>query len=437
MNFQDVICCRRASGKKIVPHKMTARNLAEEFPACQRDSFLKSIAAEVLSCTASKKGKGTFDVVLSDTVLFAEGGGQPCDRGTVGGFACTGVREGATKRGSVHEVAGALEPGSRVEVVVDWPLRFDRMQQHTGQHVLTAVAAESAGLRTVGWALYADRAVVELESSGPPSQEVLDRIEARANEAIRQHLAVSVSVVDAADVPASIRSRGAVPKDGAIRIVTVEGVDAATCCGTHLSNTAELQAIKLIGTERSRQGATRVVFLVGGRVLGAVASSIARDRDVSKVLSCAPDEFVARVASLSEENSALAKQRKRLMLDLAAVDAAELVRQAKSTSPPAKLIHGIRCSVSAEYHEAVAAAVAAECPDALLVLLGADGPVAEGKGTFLIIGSTDQAVSAACAISKEVLVGKGGGKGKKVQGKVEKIERRAELMARITSAGLF
>ena len=426
------------------------------FPMCQRDSYCKRIEADVISCEphksqqsqGGKKGKkggnkggnnsngaeaALYDVILSDTVLFAEAGGQPCDYGTVGGYACKSVRVGSAGNIHVHTIAGPLAVGARVVVEVDWARRFEHMQQHTSQHILTAIAARDYGVRTVGWALHEDRTIVEFEDpAGAVTPEFIERLECAANESIRDARAVYATVYAADAVPEDIRSRGAIPTDGSpIRVVTVAGVDSATCCGTHVANTADLQAIKVVGTERARQGTIRLAFLAGEKVLRVMGVQSARERAIGKLLCCQAEVFADRIGGLMEENAALAKQRKRLIADIAALDAEALC--ARLAADPTVVEHH-RCSVGMEYLEALVAAVAEKRPDAvastLFVLTASEGPAVEGPGSFLIVGPAD-AVQAAGKVAREVLSGKGGGKGGKFQGKADHMEKRNELIAKL------
>lgn len=427
------------------------------FPMCQRDSYCRRVEAEVISCEpykppqsqgkqgkkGGKKGGGAssnpepalYDVILSDTVLFAEAGGQPCDYGTVGGHPCKSVRVGSASNVHVHTIPAPLAVGTRVVVEVDWARRFEHMQQHTSQHILTAIAARDFGVKTVGWALHEDRTIVEFEDpAGAVTPEFIDKLEATANENIREARPVYATVYAPDAVPEDIRSRGAIPTDGSpIRVVTVTGVDSATCCGTHVANTADLQAIKVVGTERARQGTIRVAFLAGEKVLRTMGVQAAHERAIGKLLCCQAEVFAERISGLMEENATLAKQRKRLIADIAELDSQAIC--ARLEGEEAKVVEHHRCSVGIEYLEALVAAIAEKRPDAttgntLFVFTASEGPAVEGPGAFLIVGPAD-ATQAAGKVAREVLAGKGGGKGGKFQGKADHMEKRDEFVAKI------
>lgn len=413
--------------------------LEKAFPASQRDSYCKKMEeAHVVSCTPCKgKGKkGVYEIVLDDSILFAEGGGQPCDQGTVAGYPCAVVRvDKARGNAVVHEVAlgsaAALAPGAVVAVELEWKRRFDHMQQHTAQHILSTLAADRYGLPTVGWALHADRTVIEVEAPAGVTPEVVEQLEAAANDVIRERRPIVVTVYSPENVPEHIRTRGAVPKDGTpIRIVEVEGLSSETCCGTHVRNTAELQALKIIGTEHSRQGTVRIAFLAGGRVLAGLGARVAREKAIGKLLCCQPDGFAAHVEGLLAENSALAKQKKRLIQDLTALDAAALLEKAAAAAAEVPWAEFHRCAVGMDYLEAVAATIAAARPDVLFALTASEGPACDGKGAFLIIGPADR-VAAVGKAAREALAAKGGGKGTKFQGKTDHMEKRPDFVSAV------
>ncbi|XP_063125862.1 alanyl-tRNA editing protein Aarsd1 isoform X2 [Rattus norvegicus] len=166
---------------------------------CQRDSYAREFTTTVVSCCPAElqtDGNGSkkevlsgFQVVLEDTLLFPEGGGQPDDRGTINDISVLRV----TRRGAQadHFTQTPLSPGSQVQVRVDWERRFDHMQQHSGQHLITAVADLLFGLKTTSWELGKLRCVIELDSPSVTAEQVA-AIEQSVNQKIRDRLPVSV-----------------------------------------------------------------------------------------------------------------------------------------------------------------------------------------------------------------------------------------------------
>ncbi|KFO25282.1 Alanyl-tRNA editing protein Aarsd1 [Fukomys damarensis] len=234
-----------------------------------------------------KEVRRGFQVVLEDTLLFPEGGGQPDDRGTIDNVPVLRV----TRRGveAAHFTETPLAPGSRVRVCVDWERRFDHMQQHSGQHLITAVADHLFGLKTTSWELGRLRSTIELNSPSVTAEQVA-AIEQNANEKIRARLPVSVRELSPDDPEVEqVRGRG-LPDDhaGPVRVVTIKGVDANMCCGTHVSNLSDLQVIKLLGTEKGKKSKANLLFLAGHRVLKWVERSHANEKALTALLKYIP-----------------------------------------------------------------------------------------------------------------------------------------------------
>ncbi len=212
-------------------------------PSYERDPSLRTLDTRVLRAWVED---GQSWAVLEDTVLYPEGGGQPCDRGTANGIEVLEVR---THAGEIrHRLAAPLAEGP-VALVLDWVRRFDHMQQHTGQHLLTALAQDRFGWATTAFHLGEEVCDVEL---AVPTLTPGDR--ARLEEAIAQEIRAARPIrarrVDAEGYAReTVRSRG-LPEGhlGDIRLVEIEGLDLNTCGGTHLQHTGELEALALAGT---------------------------------------------------------------------------------------------------------------------------------------------------------------------------------------------
>ena len=170
-----------------------------ELSLAQRDSYCRRSTSRVLSCAANSDG--SFAVVLDDTCLYPEGGGQPCDSGSVGGVSVIRVDKVPGQFGVCATLPSPLDVGSQVESLVDWPKRYDAMQQHTAQHLLSAVAGRVARVDTVKWEFFLDSVVVdfvEREADGAPSASLpslVAAVEESTNEAIRAAAAVSWRLV--------------------------------------------------------------------------------------------------------------------------------------------------------------------------------------------------------------------------------------------------
>jgi Ser-tRNA(Ala) deacylase AlaX len=271
--------------------------------AFERDPYLIELSVRVVEVGVEC---GQPWAVLDDTVLYPEGGGQPADRGVLGGVRVLDVQSVA---GAVrHFLASPVSEG-KVDLHLDWDRRFDHMQQHTAQHLLTAVAADRLGWETTAFHLGPETCDIELATASITPAD-LGRLEADVASEIRAARPVTVRRVrrdEMASLP--VRTRG-LPEghEGDVRLVEIEGIDLNTCGGTHLRATSEIEALKLVGTERLR-GGTRLFFVAGGRVrrrLGAHEERNGRFR----VLLGAPDvglseALEAKLAQLSDAQKAL------------------------------------------------------------------------------------------------------------------------------------
>lgn len=295
--------------------------------ACQKDSYLRTLRATVLSCVAvevtappaektTKKKKGKkqdggggdggaeiatvgpqWHVGLSDTVLFPEGGGQPADRGTVGGVDCVDVQ--VADGFAVHTLAGPLDLGASVDIAVDWTRRWDHMQQHTGQHLITAIAVEMFGFPTVAWHLGPDStSTLDLDTAGTPfTDTMLAELETAVNGRVRDAHPITPKWIAPKDPEmATIRRNKDLPDDvvGDVRVLTIDGVDKNLCCGTHVNTTAHLATVKLLRAEKVKK-VTRVHFAVGDRLLALAGAMFTRQLALTSALTSAPEHHLDQV----------------------------------------------------------------------------------------------------------------------------------------------
>ncbi|KAE8575700.1 hypothetical protein XENTR_v10003916 [Xenopus tropicalis] len=296
---------------------------------CQRDCYATELLTEVVSCHPAQlkvenEGKKStvsgFNILLKDTVLFPEGGGQPDDRGFIHEVPVLRV----TRQGpdAVHFVPSPFEPGAGVLVKVDWNRRFDHMQQHSGQHLVTAFADSLYGFKTTSWELGRQRSVIELDTPLVTVQQA-EAIEKTVNQKIREHVPVNVRLITV-DNPEfnKVRSHG-LPDDhaGPVRIIDIEGVDANMCCGTHVRNLSDLQMIKILGTEKGKKNKTNLIFLSGQRVLKYVSQSYYTEKTLTSLLKNGPEEHIEAVDKLQKSVKALQKNNLNLLRDFAILTA--------------------------------------------------------------------------------------------------------------------
>jgi alanyl-tRNA synthetase len=270
---------------------------------------------------AAPAGDGLFAVYLDRTFFYPESGGQPHDRGALGGFDVVGVAE--DEKGVRHLVKGELLAGAEIEGRIDWARRFDHMQQHSGQHLLSRVFLEDHKLCTVSFHLGDEISTIDLEGNAP-RPETLDAAERRANEIVMSNLPVTCRVVGAAELEAGSVVRSRLPEGvERVRIVDIAGFDSATCCGTHVRATGEIGSIKILGMEKVK-GNARVIFICGGRAARDYAAKHALVSSLASLFSTDWREIPRVVEKLSEESRALRKKSDELSRELAGFRAAGL-----------------------------------------------------------------------------------------------------------------
>ncbi|XP_027601482.2 alanyl-tRNA editing protein Aarsd1-like [Pipra filicauda] len=392
---------------------------------CQRDSWARQFATRVVSCQAAElrpEGGGEpvrgFQVVLEDTILFPEGGGQPDDRGLIGDVPVLRV----TRRGpeAVHFVPAALEPGAEVLLSLDWERRFDHMQQHSGQHLITAIAEQMFGFKTTSWELGRQRSLIELDTPSVTAEQV-KALERSVNEKIRDRVPVTVRELAAGDPEIErVRSRG-LPDDhvGPVRVVDIEGIDSNMCCGTHVSNLSDLQVIKLLGVEKGKKNKTNLIFLVGNRVLKSVEQSHSTEKALTSLLKNGPGEHVEAVKRLQSSVKLLQKNNLNLLRDIAVL----IARDFKSKPAPRQLFVLHRKEGDSEFMNIIANEIGTE--ETLLFLTVGDEKEA---GLFLLAGPVEAVENLGPRVA-ELLGGKGAGKRDRFQGKAAKMSRRGEVEA--------
>jgi len=376
---------------------------------CLTEPRRTRVTTRVVSCEPCEGG---FAAIPEETVLYPEGGGQPSDAGTLGGQPVLTLRrrdDGGVEHVIVRPVAG------EVTIELDWARRLDHMQQHSGQHLITAVALARLNLKTIAFHISPERSDVEFEVNGL-SSVTLATLEAAVNDVIREARPLRVHLVtreEAEKLP--VRSRR-LPEglEGPLRLVEIEGLDLNTCGGTHVATTAELQAVKLLGTEKLSRG-TRVFYLVGGRVLSALGAAEEKDRALTQLTSAGPAEHLRVVAKLQGDLKDAEKTRRALSAELAEALGAGLAAQG-----PVAALH--RDDATMDFARTIANAARKARPDLTLLLTGGTT-----DGFFLLAGP-EALVAAAGPEVAALLGGKGGGGKGLFQGKAGDLARRGEAV---------
>lgn len=268
------------------------------------------------------KVEGGFEVVLDKTVFYPTGGGQPFDTGLIDEIPVTDVQE----RGDeiVHMLEG--QPKSRtVSGKIDWHRRFDHMQQHAGQHILSAVFEKIAGAGTVGFHLGNQFVNIDLNVQRLTENQIT-RAEQLANEIVFDNRAIKTYIVEPKDISKlPLRKPPAVKED--IRIVEIDGFDYSPCGGTHPSHTGSVGLIKIRHWEKSKNN-TRIEFLCGGRALRDFQGKNESINRISALLSVRDFETADTVERIVSDNKALLKTIEGLKESLCEYEARALVDSA-------------------------------------------------------------------------------------------------------------
>ena len=265
-----------------------------------QDPHLRTFTAQVLSCQPGKHG---WDIILDRTAFYPEGGGQPGDRGTLGGVTVTDTHEAGER--VVHYCDGPLEPGTTVEGTLDWDYRFLLMQQHSGEHILSGLIHEKFGYDNVGFHMGKD--AVTIDFSGMISEEELADLEWRTNELIWKDVPIEVLWPTEEELK-TISYRSKKELTGAVRIVRIPGADVCACCGVHVERTGEIGLVKILSCQKFHDG-VRMDILCGSKAFRYLCGTFEQNRQISGLLSAKPMETAAAAArTLQDMNDAKYRQ---------------------------------------------------------------------------------------------------------------------------------
>lgn len=272
----------------------------------EQDAFLVKFEAKVISCEKGKKG---FDIVLDRTAFYPEGGGQPWDTGRLEADGNrVKVLEVHSREGEVVHICNhPLEEGTAVTGVIDWDRRFDLMQQHSGEHIVSGLAHYLWGCENVGFHLGAE--VVTIDLDRPLTQEQFVTLEKTANWHLWQiNSPVEITYLSPEELE-HIQYRSKKALTGRVRIVEFPGADCCACCGTHVKSPAQVGLVKLLSMQKFREG-VRIELVCGGRAFRYLSRALEQNAQVSHLLSAKVFETGAAVECLLEENTQL---KSRLM----------------------------------------------------------------------------------------------------------------------------
>ncbi|KAF2254884.1 ThrRS/AlaRS common domain-containing protein [Trematosphaeria pertusa] len=423
--------------------------------SCQKDSYLRSLETEVVSCTEyvapktqktngkSKSTKSpdpgkaigngeapsskTWLIEFADSVLFPEGGGQPTDHGSItpltsdpsGAIPITSIQRHGLR--CVHLSSQPLEPGTRVQQDVDFNRRWDHMQQHTGQHLLSAIM-DTMSLPTLSWSMGAAGEMNYIELLRKPSDEELRSIQQRCNEAIRTNMPITVETPGDA---AAHKLPGDYDKEkGVVRFIKIGDLDYNACCGTHLKQTSHIGVILLHHMQSVRGTNCRLFFSAGDRAIQLATESINSLRNIAVSLSSgsAPADVQSSVQRLSDSFADARKKEKKMLAEIAKYEGDRI----KADLAAGKKAWCYRATDGLDYINLVVFEVKEAVKERGVVVF-ASGEV-KTAGSIVIIGEKGLVESMATKVKELVSTAKGGGKGEKWQGKVTEW-RKGEIEA--------
>jgi alanyl-tRNA synthetase len=361
------------------------------------DSYLTEFTSTVLEQHALGDRRADS---LDRTAFYPTSGGQPHDTGTLGGARVTDVAEDSSG-GILHFVDAPVEQGP-VAGRIDWDRRFDHMQQHTGQHILSQAFVQTAKASTVSFHLGKETSTIDVELSSPEPQ-LMTETEELASQIVFEDRPVITLTVDREDLGA-LGVRKESTREGPIRVIEIEGFDRSPCGGTHVRRTGAIGMISILGWERYK-GGTRVEFVCGRRALRVLRTDHELLMDLGKTFSAHPGDLKRLSEKLLHERAAQERENARLQDQLIDLEAQELVNRADKNQRaiivcanfPGRNLDGIK----------VLAQKVATRPRAIAILAAAQ------ERAQLVVARNSEAAGDCGAAIKQVaarLGGRGGGK---------------------------
>jgi alanyl-tRNA synthetase len=386
------------------------------------DAYAREFDAAVVGVDAVSERPGHFAAVLDRTAFYPTSGGQPFDTGILGAARVVDVIDGDDGR-ILHLVEGPIELGP-TRGAIDWPRRFEHMQQHTGQHVLSAAFARLLNVATVSFHLGSTASTIDLAREVTPVE--IARAEDEANLVVWENRPVTIRFADADEV-AALPLRKESNREGVVRLVDVEDFDVSACGGTHVARTGAIGIIAVAAFEKFK-GGTRLEFLCGGRALAGyhalrdtVAASV-------RLLSVLPAELPAAIDRGQTDARDLRRQVKDLQTRLAGHEAATLAEGAEPVGSSRVVIAALE-GWDANGLKTIATAISAR-PGHVAVLLTTPSP------SSIVVARAPDLVVDSGAILKQMTAqfgGKGGGRpelaqGGGLQGAMDEMRRTARAL---------
>ena len=362
------------------------------------DSHISEFTATVTSCTPKN---GVWEVILDQTAFFPGGGGQEPDSGLIGGVAAKGA--GETGEDVLHLTEAPLSVGETVKCSIDWNARFDRMQQHSGEHILSGILHSLYGVENVGFHMGEEDVVVDFSAWLTPEQ--LEDAAMRVNRAIWENVPVTQSYPAPEELDA-LTYRSKLDLRENVRIVTVEGYDTCACCAPHVKRTGEVGLLILLGSSKLR-GGVRVHMLAGRLALEKLLRRSEQTRLISNLFSVPPEDTAAAAAKYAASHEALvydhvALRRKLLQETLSSL-----------TSTEGNLLLFEQALPTADLRDAVNHMVT------LANGISAAFSGSDDTGYSYVMGANTDLLSRKAKEINVPLQGRGGGRGSRIEGSLK------------------
>ena len=361
-----------------------------------QDAHLREFSAHVVSCEPEKDH---WAVVLDQTAFYPEGGGQPGDTGTLDSVRVLDTH--ARGEEIVHDCDAPLPVGSAVQGTIDWARRFDYMQQHSGEHIVSGIIHRRFGYENVGFHMGAD--MVTIDFSGMLTMDDVREIEREVNEAVWANLPIVVSWVDGEE-KANAVYRSKKPISGVLRLVSIPAIDVCACCGTHVSMTGEIGLVKIFTCQKFHDG-VRLEMLCGRKAYSYVNSILEQNKRISGLLSAKPQQTAQAAERMLDELAQVKYRAGALELRLIAQAAEALAGKGDSLLFMELSADGLRQMADAGMHA---------CGGVCAVFTGSDE-----AGWRYAIGHAGGDLRAFSKRMNDALRGRGGGKPEFVQGSVQ------------------
>ncbi len=359
------------------------------------EGYLQNFEATIVSCESYKSG---YCVVLEETAFYPEGGGQPSDQGVLDEAKVSHV---FIKEGIIyHVVDRPLEVGKKIIGKIDFKRRFDYMQQHTGEHILSGLINKLYQYNNVGFHL--SETYMTADFDGELTKEQVQEIEQLANEAVYKNIHLHCEIYPKEEIE-NIPYRSKLELDGEVRLVRVEGYDVCACCGIHVAYTGEVGLIKIISADRHR-GGTRLTILCGNRALKDYSKKQEIVSELMSLLS-AKEELVPHYTKKLQEELGSTKQKLAAYWgQLIAIQAKEIASKAKG---PICLVEE---GLTSDELRKVCLAICQETEEICLLLSEKEGDMK------YVLGAKNRDVRPLCKTLNKAFSGKGGGQAELCQG---------------------